>query len=222
MAWWKKGQDEHDQPIDKRINAQRVAERTIDEMLGICKGILADGVVVPAEAKYLRAWLNKNREIAEFWPANVLEDRLRHIFSDGRVDADEIEDLRELLAAVTGEKAVGDRGARKATQLPLNDPLPIVQFGKRQFCFTGKFVYGARVSCEQAVADRGGTCQGNPTLKTDYLVIGTLGSRDWIHTSYGRKIEFAVTARDDKSAPIAIIDEAHWHQAIAAKTVRKS
>jgi len=40
-------------------------------------------------------------------------------------------------------------------------------------------------------------------------VLGTFGSRDWVHTSFGRKIETAIRYRD-KGAPIAIVSEDHW------------
>jgi hypothetical protein len=206
--------DEHGQPLERGFNAQMRVGRTIDEMLGLCKGILADGVVVPSEAEFLRAWLRANRDLAQEWPACVLAERLEHIFDDGVVTDEEATDLRDLLLAVTGEAREADAGARKATELPLNDPLPLIEFPERRFCFTGKFIYGTRGACEAEVVRRGGRCQSTPTLKTDYLVIGVLGSRDWVHTTHGRKIEFAVLARDSKESPLAIISEEDWARAL--------
>jgi hypothetical protein len=46
-------------------------------------------------------------------------------------------------------------------------------------------------------------------METNYVVIGTFGSRDWVHTSFGRKIEKAVDYRT-KGYPLAIITEDHW------------
>lgn len=201
--------NEHGQPLNKRFNARRVAERAIDEMLGICKGILADGVVVPMEVEYLQAWMRSNEETADLWPASVLAERLRRIFSDGRVDPGEQEDLQELLQAVTGEREDTPIAERKSTQLPLDDPMPDLNFDGRLFCFTGKFTFGTRNACQEAVVHLSGQCQSNPTKKTDYLVIGFLGSRDWIHTTHGRKIE-AVVQNRQKGARTAIIDEDHW------------
>jgi hypothetical protein len=51
------------------------------------------------------------------------------------------------------------------------------------------------------------------TKRTDYLVIGTFGSRDWVHTSFGRKIEKAVSLRGSGSG-IAIAVEDHWVQCV--------
>jgi len=47
------------------------------------------------------------------------------------------------------------------------------------------------------------------TKRTRVLVIADLGSRDWIHTSYGRKIERAVEYRQ-AGVPLVITDEAYW------------
>jgi hypothetical protein len=41
------------------------------------------------------------------------------------------------------------------------------------------------------------------------LIVGTFGSRDWVHTSFGRKIEKAVTYRR-AGQRLAIISEDHW------------
>ena len=201
--------DDHGQPLNKRFNVRRMAERAIDEMLGICKGILADGVVVPMEVEYLKDWLWSNKETAGMWPANVLAERLRRIFADGHVDSEEREDLQELLESVTGLRDETTIGERKSTQLPLDDPMPDLDFEGRLFCFTGKFAYGTRNDCQYAVVQLGGQCQSNPTKKTDYLVIGIFGSNEWIHTTHGRKIE-AVIQNRHKGALTAIIDEDHW------------
>ena len=58
-----------------------------------------------------------------------------------------------------------------------------------------------------------GLCKGlvHPRVVaySDYLVIGTLASRDWAHTSHGRKIESAIKANEEGSA-IKIIAEEDW------------
>ena len=46
------------------------------------------------------------------------------------------------------------------------------------------------------------------TKATDFLVVGTFGSRDWAQTSFGRKIEKAVAYRD-AGEPIGFVTEDH-------------
>ena len=76
-------------------------------------------------------------------------------------------------------------------------------------CVTGKFAFGPRSEIEKLIEERGGELSNSITKKVNYLVIGTFSSRDWIHSSYGRKIEKAVEYRDNGD-DIAIISEDHF------------
>jgi NAD-dependent DNA ligase len=71
-------------------------------------------------------------------------------------------------------------------------------------------VYGPRKRCENEILSRGGIIAPNVTLRTSYLVVGTLGSRDWVNTAFGRKIEKAVEYRERCGASISIISERRW------------
>lgn len=96
-----------------------------------------------------------------------------------------------------------------STLLPLDSPAPSIVFDAKQFCLTGKFCYGARSKCEREIKDRGGQAQSNVTQKTNYLVVGLLGSTDWKHSTYGLKIQNAIELQD-KGHPISIVSEEHW------------
>jgi hypothetical protein len=51
--------------------------------------------------------------------------------------------------------------------------------------------------------------QQSVTQKTDYLLLGSMASADWKHSSFGRKIEKACEYRA-KGLPIAIVAEDYW------------
>ncbi len=51
-------------------------------------------------------------------------------------------------------------------------------------------------------------------LRTRYLIIGTFGSRDWVHTSFGCKIQKAVEYRSDGSG-LAIVGEEYWAECVS-------
>jgi NAD-dependent DNA ligase len=131
---------------------------------------------------------------------------LNRIYEDGRVDDDERLDLKDLLVEIVGESQ--DPLVTPATALPLSKPAPDVVFDQNVFVFTGKFAYGPRRACQADVLERGGKVAETVTLQTSYVVIGAVGSRDWIHSSWGRKIETAVRYQD--LCPLAIISEQHW------------
>ena len=60
---------------------------------------------------------------------------------------------------------------------------------------------------EERIKSAGGKISNGITQKLDFLVVGTLSSRDWKFSSHGRKIEKAVSYRDDNGAKLKIISE---------------
>lgn len=201
--------DRNGQPVNYALNSGRRSERDISEMLGLAKGVLADGAVSAAEAELLHAWLGRHPEVLQKWPVNRLVERLETIFHDGRVTREEQDDLKELLSDLVGGNAGIIVGEGAATALPIDRPAPSVVFPDRVFVFTGKFAFGPRAVCQRFVRDAGGSCDNDVTRRTNYLVIGTFGSRDWIQASYGRKIEQAVEYRESGQV-LSIIAEDHW------------
>ena len=63
-------QDADGQP-NPPFNAWRRNDRAIHELLGLAKGILADGVVMPAEVIELSRWILANAEPDSGWPIDV-------------------------------------------------------------------------------------------------------------------------------------------------------
>lgn len=190
-------------------NTTLLLERGINELVGLCKGIIADGRVDPSEAIFLKSWLETNEDVAHVWPANVLNERVNQIFLDGVVDEEEQVALQQLLAKFTGVvPGMGDAESF-ATRLPVDDPLPDVVFQGKSFCLTGKFIMGAKQKCEGIVLDKGGKHHRQPEMDTDYLVIGALGSPHWSHSTHGWKVEKVLKNREE-GAKTAIVPEEHW------------
>jgi NAD-dependent DNA ligase len=81
-----------------------------------------------------------------------------------------------------------------------------IDFKDNLVCFTGEFLYGTRAACERLVLKVGAMCSDSVSRKIDILVIGTRVSPDWVHTSFGRKIQRAVELQDEGHA-IEIISE---------------
>ena len=201
--------DDQRQPVSIALNAARRRDRDVSEMIGLAKGVLADGVVTAAEAALLRDWAAAHPEAVSAFPGDLLFSRLQRIFADGVVSPEEQEDLADLLRQLVGGTAGIIAGEDAALVLPLTLPPPVITFQGRTFVFTGKFAFGPRSACESSVTSLGGRCGSSVTRDIHYLVIGTFGSRDWIHTSHGRKIEQAVGLRS-KAQQVAILAEDHW------------
>ncbi|KDR40825.1 BRCT domain-containing protein [Caballeronia glathei] len=202
--------DQDGQPLIRAYRAEAVTNRRIDELIGIIKGVTADGEVSHGEAEYLLQWMESNRDVASAWPANVLYPRIAEALSDGVLDLHEQgELLGMLIQAVGGNKAPQSGGSSDSTTLPLTRPYPDLSFVDRSFCFTGKFYSGTRDWCHKQVATRGGLPADGITKKLHYLVIGEIGSRDWLHSTYGTKIQKAVDYAAS-GVPLVIVSEEHW------------
>ncbi len=195
------------------FNTRRRSDRNLSEMLGLVKGVLADGSVTRAEADLLQQWVAIHPDTVATWPASQLHQRLVKVFDDNHVSAEELEDLQELLTMLVGGSAgiLDDQDA--STDLPLDRPPPEIVFQEKSFCLTGKFALGPRKACEEVVAALGGKCTAGVNKSTDYVVIGTFGSRDWIQTSHGRKIEKAMEFKQE-GLKLFIVSEEHWVKAL--------
>lgn len=202
--------DRAGQPINRRYNAARLSDRALDELIGLCRGVAIDGGVALAEAEFLRNWIDCNRDHADDWPANVLYARLSEMLADRVLDRDEERELLDVLHDIVGGGLpVAERVASYSSSLPLDVPAPQMSFPGRRFCLTGKFIFGSRKQCETAIAQLGAEAQSAPSVNTDYLVIGGIGSRDWIHSTHGRKIEAAIKLRE-RWRRLVIVSEEHW------------
>jgi len=204
--------DDQAQPtLHSRKEVARINDRKIDEMIGICKGIISDQVITSQEIEFLCQWMINNTEIANTWPASILYQRIEEMLKDNVLNQNEKNELFETLRQITG--SIPDADAKNmAIKLPLTDPLPVIVFKDQKYCLTGHFVTGTRKQVESIIVQKGGYTHKNPTLDTDYLVIGLMGSADWIHSSFGRKIERAVEIQ--RESHIKIVSEEYWMQFI--------
>lgn len=205
--------DDHGQPRATAINAKRRAERDLTELLGIAKGLIADGTIVDEEATYLRDWGSNHPDALAQWPASLIFSRLQQMFADGVIDDAERVELRDILTQLSGGQIAITHGYEGASELPLDTPPPLISWQGEVYVFTGKFAYGTRTHCTIEVMNRGGEVEDAVTRRTTFLVLGTFGSRDWKNTSYGRKIEKAVDLRA-AGLPLRIVAEDHWANAL--------
>lgn len=194
-------------------NLGRVQDRLIDELIGISRGVIADGVVDEHEAIFIGQWIENHREIAKKWPVNVLYARLTEMLKDGILSKDEQDELLETLRDLTGESTPFQEPNRSTT-LPVDKPAPEIEFKGKTFCLTGKFVFGTTLDCEETITEMGGEVVQMPSRDTDYLVIGELCSPDWVHTTFGRSIEKGVELKEQGHA-LTILTEEHWVNSLA-------
>lgn len=190
-----------------RLGGDRITSRQIDELVGLARGVAADGDLNHQEVEFLQKWLAANVEVSQNPLIGTLYERINDVLSDGVLDAEEKALLLDTLECFSSRDfELGE--VLKASTLPLCDPPPALSFANRTYCFTGTFVFGQRKACEAAVSERGGFAAGL-SRKTDILVIGAYATESWKHSSFGNKILQAVTWRGE-GRPISIVSEEHW------------
>ncbi|WP_127958033.1 BRCT domain-containing protein [Serratia microhaemolytica] len=180
-------------------------ESDLHLLTGLCKGLISDKSLNADEIRYLDWWLTQNGALKNNYPGKELYSLVKDILSDGVITTEESELLYRTLVDFTGcdlELGVVDG---LATRLPLNTDA-VVHFEDKIFCLTGGFMAGKRAQVEKIVEEAGGKLSSDITKRLDYLVVGTLSSRDWRFSSHGRKIEKAVTYRDN-GGKLRIISE---------------
>jgi BRCA1 C Terminus (BRCT) domain len=205
--------DDDGQPISRAIGWNRLRESRFDELIGVCRGIMADGVIVFEEVVFLRNWLDRNTPTRTTEAGRQLHAVVLRIIACGSLQPDIESELVDLIMRIIGGTPTSDTDASYSTRLPFDDPPPEVSVRGSSFCLTGKFLFGTRDECHQAIIKAGGSIHDNPRRDTNYLVIGEIGSRDWLHSTCGLKIEHAISLRD-KGQVISVIGEVTWHAAI--------
>jgi len=192
------------------FNAAAIDDTKITELIGICRGVLADGYVNDDEAAFLLKWLEQNRSCTDIWPANVLYKRLSMFLEDDIIDQDEQKELLIALAEITGgglPKDTNKRSHSSTFDMDYPDTMPI---DGKLFCLTGNFYIGPRKQIVETLEAMGGIFKKGISAKLDYLIVGEVGSAAWAQSSFGRKIETAMGYRGKGQSSIQVIPESHW------------
>lgn len=191
----------------------RIDRRSADALVGITAGLTADGKINQLEAEFLKTWIETHLLQLEDPVVNILYQRLAAMLSDGFLDEEESIELLETLHQFAGLPIGAPQLVTRVSSLPLNDPAPDLDWLNRVFLFTGIMAYGPRKDCESLVVERGGVIGNSVSKKIHFLVVGSVGNDQWLHSSYGTKIKKAVELRNS-GVPIAIISEKHWTQVL--------
>jgi len=90
---------------------------------------------------------------------------------------------------------------------------PAISFDGKSFCLTGMFDGHERTDLERDVEGKGGTFTANVSEETDYLVIGSKGTRCCSFSCCERVVEKAVELRKD-GASLQFIKESDFLDAL--------
>ena len=197
-------------PGEKVSINQRNMSKALNTLMGIVSGIVCDDALHDNEIHYLATWLKENEDISRKYPASIIFRRVHEVLQDGVVTAEERQHLLKELKVLSGNDFSNTGAALPEHIHSVFDDDPTVIFEDNVFVLTGSFLYGTRNFCNRAIEKRGGVADDNVTKRTNYLVVGSVASPDWIVANFGRKIQKAAEMADSGEFEIAIIREADW------------
>lgn len=177
-----------------------------NELLGILQGVMADSIINTNEVLTIAAWLDQNPIAKTVFPGKPIAERLDKILEDDVITNEECEDLKQLImgAGIADLEMLGS--ASMGVMMLAVDVIGNTDFTDKTVCMTGKFNSGTRSVLSSRLKRNGVETTSKVVLRTDYLVIGSTPNNDWIHSSYGRKIEEAIKLKQNGHS-IKIITE---------------
>jgi len=184
--------------------------KSINTLMGIVSGIVCDDKLENSEFQYLSTWLTENSDLSQEYPASVIYRRVREVLRDGLITEEERIHLLNELKILSGNDFMATGSSLPDHISSVFDADPHVIIPGNVFVFTGEFMWGSRDSLHHAIEHRGGYFKKSVTNSTNYLVVGSKASPDWITENFGRKFQKAVDMAQSGEYEIAIIREADW------------
>ena len=178
-------------------------EGLIHHLIGVIKGVTSDQDVNESELARVLELLN-----SDVGRKSAFAKAIKSSIERCRYDKAQ---LVQTLCAIAGhDPSLGIVGGQAIGGI-FDDPTDPkeIHFAGKSFAFTGTFEYGPRQSCARRVENLGGHFS---KYLSDYLVVGSMVTRAWASTNYGRKIEVAIAARE-RGHPVKLISEAAWDKA---------
>ncbi len=177
-------------PFRVQLNEQSIA---INVLRSILLDISNDGQLDENEFFELTNWISVNRSLEGSYPFDVISQSIDDILSDGVIETSELDLLEGLIEEWLDP-----------VMYSYHDPLRTLE-GKH-IVITGDFDFGGVDDVTSYIVGKGAIVDDRVTKKTDYIVVGALGSKAWVAGNYGNKIKKALEYRA-KGQNIQIIRE---------------
>lgn len=168
----------------------------LNELNALLMGITADGELNEDEALFLNKWLKDHDELKGNYPYDRIFLALANALEDGILEKHEIDELLKLF---------NDFVEGKIT----SEVVDKISIDGKAFVLTGDFSRGSRNKVTEEIEALGGIPRSGVSGKTDYVIVGDLGSGDWISGHYGTKIKKAKELQS-QGKNITIISESDF------------
>ena len=163
----------------------------LQQLIGILKGVSADGRINRLEAQNLLAWIEEFDQSDSNPDFELVGSELRAALQEEIIDSSRESRLLSLFKRIIN---------------PVEACSTDVVFAGKKFVLSGNFTYGLKSDVEAIIKSRGGEIANNVSGKVAYVVVGNEGSSEYAHGNYGTKVKKAMELQD-KGKPIRIIAE---------------
>ncbi len=178
--------------------------KALQTLQGFLMGVIADNILTEPEVLALKGWLDENRSLAGQYPFDRVFDVVEKALADGLLEQEELDEMLGLFRKFTSPT---DECADSADEFELSG---------KTVCLTGDFEYCSRSSMETLLSSYGCICKNTVSGKTDYVIVGALGSPEWSHGTYGSKIKKALEYQE-KGKNVQIVKEERLMEVLQEK-----
>lgn len=168
--------------------------KAVQEISETLQYIIDHDELSPENVFTIDKWLNRHAEFLEKYPFADIYRSINMVLEDGIVEDSEIEYLKKLFIVLVNPTSA---------QTHENETLEIAE---KNICLSGDFTHGSKADVGEELAKYGAIITKSVTQKTDYLIVGDLGSQNWRCGNYGNKIKKALELQQ-KGKGIEIYNE---------------
>lgn len=189
-------------PLKKTTKTQfSDSTQSLQALEQIIAEIIDDDVVTEEEFWRLTSWVEVNRYLSGEYPYDRIVLEIDEILADGIIEPCELEEMYHTLKDLIKPKYDSKAASEK------------IELTGKKICLTGDFDYGSRSEVSDYLTSKGAIMTTAVSGKTDYLIVGELGSFKWTNGNYGGKIKKAFELKD-QGKPIQIIGEKDFFKSL--------
>lgn len=152
--------------------------KSLQELIGILKGIIIDNEVVTIEGRELLNWMHKNIYLVNHYPYNEILPIFEQCLKDNIITKEESENIIKII--------------NKVLQPIKTLQNQLLSFKNKHICLTGNFSFGQKSDVEKIILEKGGYIDKIVKKTTDILIVGNYESQSYALGSYGKKIKTAM------------------------------
>ncbi len=177
------------------FNEKRIIQRDIDELIGVCRGILADDLVNKDEAYFVLSWIEEKflkENIQKNFLVNYIYEATYEILEKKDFSSESLNKYKNKLKKIMSLDVILDKD---------------VSIKNNTICCCSGIFAKDKSIIKQKLKEKNITIKNRLTLDVNYLIIGSYGNPEWKHGAYGNKIEDAIKYRKRPDTDMLIISE---------------